>query len=164
VRAVGPEQRRRPSIPGPEHLLEDDRPARRLAVPGLAIASRVLLLSPRLTWEHRWAALVHRAEQFTVAQWVAAQPMAGADSRVVATVAAAVAAVAVTARQLLLVNAVAQVGVEVIGDLIQGDGILFQFAIPIRGLGQRAHFHPLRVALVELLSFHQAKDYQALMR
>ena len=56
------------------------------------------------------------------------------------------------ARRRLVVYPVAPIHVEVVGDLVNSDGILFDLAVGIGRLRQRAHIHNFRVALVE---FHR---------
>ena len=53
------------------------------------------------------------------------------------------------------------VHVQIVGDLVNGDGIFFKFQVGVGWVSEWSHFDVFGVALVEFVGLHQTEDDEA---
>jgi hypothetical protein len=51
--------------------------------------------------------------------------------------------------------------IEVISDLVDGDGVFFEFEVGVGGVRERSHLDVFGIALVEFVGLHEAQDDEA---
>src|SRR5689334_22740951 len=61
------------------------------------------------------------------------------------------------------IDMVTAVGIELVGDLIDGGSVFFEFAVGIGWSFEQGHIHVLGIALIEFHGLHEAEDNEAIM-